>query len=156
VKNTVSAPVALIAIALAAAAAVLYFSRIAPAGATKEKVFVLPYAPPVDQNELSTLRKALAPLGVTVVFPPLQQDRFQGARLATVARNTPAYTVGLQSGDLVIRFGDQEIKTPTALAAMSANARPEDSYTVVYRRDGEEHETTVTGITVPEFMGVRR
>ncbi|MBN1460464.1 MAG: PDZ domain-containing protein [Armatimonadetes bacterium] len=149
-RNTISAPVALIAVGLAAAAAILYFGHFAPDRPQEQKVFVLPYAPPVDDAELSTLRKALAPLGVTIVFPPLPQDRFQGVRIATVARNTPAQAAGLRGGDLIVRFGEYDMTTPPALAAMSANADSDKSYTVVYRRDGEEHEATVTGITSPE------
>jgi S1-C subfamily serine protease len=156
VKNTVSAPVALIAIAVAAAAAILYFGRIPPGGSDQPEVFILPFAPPVEDGELSALRQALAPMGVTAVFPPLTEDRFQGARIATVSRHSPAQLAGLQGGELIIAFGEHEINSPYTLAGAVARAGPEESYTIVYRRGGEEHEATITGITPPRPSGRRR
>lgn len=155
-KNTVSAPVALITIALAAAAAIAYFGFIASDKPREPEVFVLPFAPPVEDGEMSALREALSPLGVTVVYPPLTEDRFQGVRIATITRNSLAQAAGIQGGDLLIKFGEYEMTTPTALAAMVASAESEKSYTVVYRRDGEEHEATITWVAPPEPIRARR
>jgi S1-C subfamily serine protease len=156
VKNTVSAPVALIAIAVTAAAAILYFGRIPPGGSAQPEVFMLPFAPPVEDGELSALRQALLPMGVTTIFPPLTEDRFQGTRIATVARNSPAQMAGLQGGELIIAFGEHEIKSHYGLAAAVARAVPDESYTIVYRQGGEEHEATITGIAPPRPSGRHR
>jgi membrane-associated protease RseP (regulator of RpoE activity) len=146
VKNTVSAPVALLVIALATAAAILYFSRAQPGEPAEPDVFVLPFAPPVEDAEVADLRRALLPMGVTVVHPPLTEDRRRGARLGSVSHNSPAQLAGLQGGDLVTRFDDTPIVQAFALAGMVGRAQPDESYTVVYRRAGEEHEATITGI----------
>ncbi len=145
-KQNVSAPVALIVIALCAMLAIAIFARPKAERITPEDIFVLPYAPNVDESSLKTLRQAVAPLGVAVIFPPLTGDRFAGARLALVAPGSPAGAAGLQPGDLVRTFNGLEIGNPFALAAAVAMADPEKPSEVVIERAGEEQEIVITGM----------
>ena len=114
VKQNVSAPTALIAIVLCAVLAVVVFGRRAPQHHGSEEVFVLPFAPDVDGNEVAALRAAMAPLGATVVFPPLPGDRSSGARIAFVMPGGPAAAGGLMPGDLVVSFDGMQIPHPYA------------------------------------------
>ena len=87
------------------------------------------------------------PLGATCVFPPLSEDRFQGARIASVAAGSPAALGGLRPGDLVKRFGGHEISNPFALVGALTVVEPDESYDIVVIRSREEQTLAVTGIT---------
>ena len=145
-KQTVSAPVALIAIALCAGLAFVLFSRSKPETTGAEDVFVLPFAPPVEDNEVSALRKSTFPLGVSVIFPPLPSDRSAGTRIALVAPGSPAANGGLKPGDLVLSFNGMETTQPFALGAALGLAEPETPIEVVVERGGEKQTLVVTGI----------
>jgi len=146
VKQTVSAPIALIAIALCAGLAVVLFSRQEPQNSAPEDVFVLPFAPPVDDNEVSALRKNMFPLGVSVIFPPLPSDRSAGVRIALVAPGSPAGTGGMKPGDLVLSFNGLATTHPFALASAIGQVEPEQSNEVVVERSGEKQTLVVSGI----------
>ncbi len=146
VRQTVSAPIALIAVALAVALAVFVFSQQESKRGPEDEVFVLPPEPPVDEGELTALRRGAAPLGVAVVMPPLGGDRFKGARLAVVAPGSPAARGGLQPGDLVLRFNDTATTHPYALVGAIMATDPATANEVVVERAGEERTFTVTGV----------
>lgn len=145
-KQTVSAPIALIAIALCAGLAFVLFSRPEPQNSGPEDVFVLPFAPTVDDNEVSALRKSMFPLGVSVIFPPLPNDRSAGTRIALVAPGGPGATGGLKPGDLVVSFNGRKITHPFSLAAAVSRAKPEARNELVVERAGEEQTLVITGI----------
>ena len=145
-KQNVSAPTALIAIVLCAVLAVVLFGRREPQGGRPEDVFVLPFAPEVDANEVAALRAAVLPLGASVVFPPLPGDRSAGARIALVAPSGPAAAGGLRPGDLVVSFNGAGIAHPYALASAVAQAEAEQSNEVVIERAGEKQTLTLPGI----------
>jgi membrane-associated protease RseP (regulator of RpoE activity) len=146
VKQTVSAPVAIIAIALCALVALTIFTHRQPPAEEQQKVAYLPPAPPLDDQEVQALRKVLFPLGVATIMPPLATDRFKGARLALVASGSPAATGGLQPGDLVVEFGGTRVDNPYALAGMVAKADPKKTYDVVVERAGKKETLKVTGV----------
>ena len=145
-KQTVSAPIALIAIVLCAVLAFLLFSRMEPPSSGPEEVFTLPFAPPVKEKEVNALQTSVFPLGVSVVFPPLPADRFAGARIGQVAPGSPAATGGMKPGDLVVSFNGQKITHPFGLANGISTAKPEESIEVVVEREGERQTLVVSGI----------
>lgn len=145
-RQSVSAPVALIVVALAAAVAVFVFSRQEPKRDPEAEIFVLPPEPPVDEGELTALRRGAAPLGVAVVMPPLAGDRFKGARLGVVVPGSPAARGGLRAGDLVVRFNDTQTTNPYALVAAIMATDPATPNEVVVERAGEERTLTITGV----------
>jgi len=146
VKQTVSAPVALIVIALCAALALVIFGRREPEAIPSEEMFVLPYAPPVEDADLKALRTNLRPLGVSVVFPPLGDDRMRGARIALVMPGGPGAAGGLKPGDLVTSFNGRAINHPFALPAAVASADPDRPSEVIIERVGEEQKLVITGM----------
>jgi len=146
VKQTVSAPVALIAIMLCAGLGIVLFGRPEPETIDPADFFVLPFAPPVEEAEQSALRKSLFPLGVAVVFPPLPADRAAGARIALVASGSPAANGGVKPGDLVLSFNGFETRHPYALGAAVALADPEKPSEITIERAGEEQTLVIVGI----------
>jgi len=137
--------VAIIAIALCALIALTIFTHRQPPP-VEEQVFYLPYAPPVEDQEVQALRKALLPLGVAAIMPPLAADRFKGVRLALVASGSPAATGGMQPGDLVVEFGGEKVNNPYALGGLVMTADPKKTYSIVIERAGKQQTISVTGI----------
>ncbi len=146
-KQTVSAPVAVIVLVLAVAVGLVVLGRQQPQHSHEDEVFVLPFEPPVEERELSILRKGLMPLGIAVVMPPLGDDRFKGARVAVVLPGSPAERGGLKAGDLILRFNDVGTGNPFALVAAVAEVDPEKENEVVVERAGEELALVITGVT---------
>ncbi|MCJ7750404.1 MAG: PDZ domain-containing protein [Armatimonadetes bacterium] len=145
-KQTVSAPIALIAIALCAGLAFVLFSQPKPETIGPEDVFVLPFAPTVEEAEQNSLRKGTFPLGVSVIFPPLPLDRSAGTRIAMVAPGSPAATGGLKPGDLVVSYNGRKITHPFTLSAAIGMAEPNKPIEVVIERAGEEQTLVVSGV----------
>ncbi|RLA15875.1 MAG: transcriptional regulator [Gammaproteobacteria bacterium] len=80
----------------------------------------------------------------------------QGVIIAGVYRNTPAYQVGMQPGDIVTAIDAVKIaNTNQALNAISA-LEPEQTALVTYLRRGEQFETSVTVIERPTENLARR
>jgi S1-C subfamily serine protease len=146
VRQTVSAPVAVVVVVFAAIAAVFVFGRQGPQRRAEDEVFVLPFEPPIEDRELVALRKGMAPLGAFVVMAPLVSDRFKGARVAMVVRGSPASEGDLRPGDLVLRFNDTKTTNPYALAAAIARADPDRPNEVVVERAGEEKTLIIRGV----------
>ncbi len=146
-KQTVSAPVAVVVLALAVALALVVFGRQQAQHNHEDEVFVLPPEPSVEDRDLSVLRKGLMPLGIAVVMPPLGEDRFKGARVALIYPGSPADRGGLKAGDLIVRFNDIDIGNPFALVGSVAKVDPEKGNEVLVERAGEELVLVITGVT---------
>jgi S1-C subfamily serine protease len=146
VRQTVSAPVAVIVVALVAAIAVFVSSRQGPHPPPADEVFFLPPEPPVEEAELLALRRGTAPLGAFAVMPPLGPDRFRGTRVAMVAPGSPAAKGGIEPGDLILQFNDTVTAHPYALVAAIVAVNPDTVNEVVVERAGKEETLTVTGV----------
>lgn len=66
-----------------------------------------------------------------------------GVRL-DVRQNDPAYLAGLNTGDVVVRFNGQPVRTYSELTRLIHNATPRTPVDVVYFRDGIQHAASVT------------
>jgi len=145
VKHSVSAPAAVVVLVLALLGFMLAFNRarLAPA---HEHPTTLPWAPPIEAQELNRLRQGLLPLGIRVVMPPLAGDRFKGVRVAMVAARSPAAEGGLMPGDLMLSFNGRETVHPFALTALLEKVSPEETCEVVVVRAGEERKLEITGV----------
>jgi membrane-associated protease RseP (regulator of RpoE activity) len=154
VKQNVSGSVVVLVVFVVLVLAYVFFYRaeLAPPGVDllhshEEEAPVLPQTPEVSAEEFRKLAIGLMPLGVTAVFPPLSEDRFQGARIASVAPGSAAAAAGLRPGDLVKRFGERETAHPFALVAALTAVEPDESYDIIVVRSKEEQTLVVTGIT---------
>jgi S1-C subfamily serine protease len=154
VKQNVSGSVVVLVVFVVLILAYTFFYRaeLAPPGVDllhshEDEAPVLPPTPDVDAEDFRKLATGLMPLGVTAVFPPLSEDRFQGARIASVAAGSPAAQAGLRPGDLVKRFADRDVGNPFTLVGALTVVEPDESYDIVVIRSKEEQTLVVTGIT---------
>lgn len=72
-----------------------------------------------------------------------------GARLTEVTEGAPGHKAGLASGDVVLRFGDQEVKDYEGLTALIRAKQPGDKVVVEYRRADKTERVEVTLETRP-------
>ena len=154
VKQNVSGSIVVLVVfvVLVLAYALFYRAELAPPGVDLlhshgDEAPPLPPSPEVSEQEFRNLAKGLMPLGVTAVFPPLGEDRFKGARIASVASDGPAGLAGLRPGDFVTRFDEWNTGNPFALVAILNQVEPDKSYEIVVVRSGEEQTLVVSGIT---------
>jgi acetylornithine deacetylase/succinyl-diaminopimelate desuccinylase-like protein len=66
-----------------------------------------------------------------------------GYRLSGVSPGSPAEAAGLREGDVIVRVDDVEIAGLRDLSRALEERSPGDTVTVVYQRDGQEHEAAV-------------
>jgi hypothetical protein len=154
VKQNVSGSVVVLVVfaVLVLAYAFFYRAELAPPGVClvcgdTDEAPALPPSPEVSEQEFRSLAKGLMPIGATAVFPPLGEDRYKGARIASVASGGPAGLAGLKPGDLVTRFDEWETGNPFALVAVLNEVKPDESYEMVVVRSGEELTLVISGIT---------
>lgn len=65
------------------------------------------------------------------------------ARIARVVEGSPAELAGLRSGDVILRVGENEVKSFNDLQNEIGRMRPEDEIVIQIRRDGETEEISV-------------
>lgn len=99
-----------------------------------------------------------------VVIQPISEDladafglkNRDGALISSVSDNSPASKAGLKSGDVVMSFGEEPIKTPRDLSKAVAGTNPNERVQVNVMRDGkrlafdiavDELETKQTAMT---------
>ena len=144
-KQTVSAPVAVLVIFLAAVAfaAVFHNARLAP---PEQAPIAMPPEPPVNDREVVTARQGLKPLGLVAVLPPLMEDRRQGVRVAGVLPGSPADRAGIKVGDRIDSFDQHPVAHPMALARAITQVKPDQVSEMVVLRAGKNLTLKVTGI----------
>jgi S1-C subfamily serine protease len=92
--------------------------------------------------------RAYLGVGSTTLTPAIAAElgiRFQpGAIVASVAPGTPAARAGLQQGDVIVGFGDQEIKNDRELRQAILARKPGDQASVRFVRGGQTQSASVT------------
>ena len=68
----------------------------------------------------------------------------KGALIGSVLDGEPAAKVGLRAGDVIVRVGDTDIDSASALTRSVASLKPDTKVDIVVLRDGKEVKTTVT------------
>lgn len=88
-------------------------------------------------------------LGVTIqdldenMAKALGLKKVGGALIGSVLPDEPADKAGLRAGDVIIRVGDHDIDSASALTRSVANLKPDTKVDVVALRDGKEVKVTV-------------
>ena len=146
-KQNVSAPVAIVVIALIVVGSAIYFSRPQSGASSGEKQFVLPPGPPqIDEEHTKLLHEALDPVGIACLMPPLATDRFKGARVAMVGPGSPAESAGVKPGDLITRFGDAQVASPFDIIGAVMRVDPKKPTPVVVVRAGKQLDIAIAGL----------
>jgi serine protease Do len=71
-------------------------------------------------------------------------ERFIGAKILTVAPNTPAEQVGLKSGDVILTFGNTEVEDDFHMINLVAQSEIGKPVPLKINRNGDELKMTVT------------
>ena len=66
----------------------------------------------------------------------------EGARIQSVAEESPAAKAGLKEGDIITKINDTKISSPEELTKAIGKFKPEDKITITYKRDKKEQKTT--------------
>jgi serine protease Do len=89
-------------------------------------------------------------LGVSIqeVTPDLATslglEHHRGGLVSDITKNGPAERAGIKTGDVIVQFGDTEIKQANELPALVARLRPETTAQVKLLRDKKELTVSVT------------
>ncbi len=101
-------------------------------------------------------------LGVSTqsVTPPMARALHltspAGAMVAEVQNDSPAKLAGIEAGDVIVKVGSQDIKTPRELARIVADTRAGTEQPVVVHRDGADKTLSVKVTAVPDPAGTRQ
>ena len=95
-----------------------------------------------DSNSSSTSgSRGYGPYLGTV--PDMTPGEYEGVRLTGVREGSPAEEAGLQSGDIIVEFGGQEVTDLYAYTYARRDHEPGDEVELVVLRDGERMTVTV-------------
>ena len=95
-------------------------------------------------------------IGVTIqpvnrdIADSLGLDRARGALVAKVEPGGPAARAGIRTGDVILKFGDREVRTLRDLTRAVADTDPGTQTTVEVWRNGEVKRLKITTGTMPE------
>jgi serine protease Do len=99
----------------------------------------------VKHGKVTRGRLGVSVQGVTQgLADSLGLPSLNGALVASVEKGSPAAKGGLQPGDVIVRFGDQEIRESTQLPAQVARTQPGSQVQVEVLRNGKPQAVTVT------------
>src|SRR5688572_26357219 len=68
----------------------------------------------------------------------------RGVAVEKVVENSPAALAGLQAGDVIIKFDDEEVKSVRKLSRLIAEVAPDQRVELTILRGGSEQEITAT------------
>jgi serine protease Do len=81
-------------------------------------------------------------------LPTAEPDR-DGALVAAVSPNSPAFRAGLKPGDVITKVDGTTVTNPGDLADDIANVDPGHDTAITFLRDGKPHDITVAVTTMP-------
>lgn len=123
-----------------------------PSGGSVGIGFAIPakLAEPVIAELKSEGRVARGWLGVHIqsidetLAESMNLEKNEGALISAVESDSPADHSGLKVGDVILKFGDQQVEDARALPRMVANTDKGDKVKVTVWRDGERKSLEVT------------
>jgi S1-C subfamily serine protease len=96
----------------------------------------------VDVPATSRARGAYGPY--FGVIPEFGERPVPGVAITGVRPGSPAERAGLQKGDVLVRFGDVDVKTLEDLTFALRSKRAGDRVPLVFTRDGQRREAETT------------
>ncbi len=110
-------------------------ARLAAANLTLIKGAGTPSAAPGQSDDEASGSRGYGPYLGTV--PDMTPGEIQGVRLTGVREGSPAEMAGLQSGDVIVEFGGQEVTDLYSYTYALRENKPGDEVDIVIVRDGE-------------------
>ncbi|MEL6628339.1 MAG: PDZ domain-containing protein [Bacteroidota bacterium] len=93
-----------------------------------------------DQRQ-TPAKKSRAMMGV---YLDTGHDNSRGVRITSVSRNGAAQEAGLRPNDRILQMGDDRIDSYKDLVEAKKRYEPGDRMRVLYQRDGDRYQTTLT------------
>jgi S1-C subfamily serine protease len=125
-KQNVTGSAAVVVILVAVTLFFAVFNK--PAPPEQQLAKPVPSEPEISAAQLDDSRKGTLPLRMSVLFPPLPEDRMKIVRVARVSPDGPAGRAGLQAGDVVASFDGKALTNGDQLAYLLTKVKPDAGY----------------------------
>ena len=99
-----------------------------------------------------TVNDFLGAADKAVIGATLDEAKDVGARLQAVHPQSPAEAAGLKAGDVILKFGGDEVRDADGLKTRLGKRKPGDSVEVSFRRDGADEKATLLLISQTEML----
>jgi serine protease Do len=120
-----------------------------PSDMVKRVVTQLRSGGKVVRGYLGVAAQEISPQVAQAMGLPSSDPSSDGALVAAVSANSPAFRAGLQPGDVITKVDGQVVTNPQDLATDIANVDPGHDTTIDYVRGGQNHELQVAVTTLP-------
>jgi serine protease Do len=103
----------------------------------------------VVRGYLGVSAQEISPQVAQAMGLPADNPATDGALVAAVSPNSPAFRAGLQPGDVITKVNGVTVTNPSDLAADIANVDPGHDTTINYIRNGKNNSLSVAVATMP-------
>jgi serine protease Do len=120
-----------------------------PADMVKRVVTQLVNSGKVVRGYLGVAAQVITPQMAQALGLPTADPTKDGALVAAISANSPAFRAGLKPGDVIISVNGQKVTNPGDLASFIANVDPQHDASIVYLRNGKQNTLSVAVTTMP-------
>jgi serine protease Do len=120
-----------------------------PSNMVKRVVDQLVATGKVVRGYLGVSAQEISPQVAQAMGLPTSDPTTDGALVAAVSPNSPAYRAGLQPGDVITAVNGTTVTNPSDLAADIGNVDPGHDTTITYLRNGKPSSLSVAVATMP-------
>jgi len=103
----------------------------------------------VVRGYLGVAAQEISPQMAQAMGLPSADPSTDGALVAAISPNSPAFRAGLQPGDVITKVNGATVTNPSDLAGDIANVDPGHDTSVSFIRGGKEHDISVAVATMP-------
>jgi serine protease Do len=103
----------------------------------------------VVRGYLGVEAQEISPQMAQAMGLPNADPTSDGALVAAVSPNSPAFRAGLQAGDVITKVNGDPVTNPGDLASDIANVDPGHDTSISFIRGGQQHDISVAVATMP-------
>jgi serine protease Do len=103
----------------------------------------------VVRGYLGVAAQEISPQMAQALGLPTDNPAIDGALVAAVSPNSPAFRAGLQPMDVITKVNGVIVTNPSDLAADIANVDPGHDTAITFIRGGKEHNLSIAVVTMP-------
>ncbi len=120
-----------------------------PSDMVKRVVTQLVASGKVVRGYLGVAAQEISPQMAQALRLPMADPAKDGALVAAVSPNSPAYRAGIRPGDVIVKVNGTAVTSPGDLADDIANVDPGHDTAISYIRNGASHDISVAVTTMP-------
>jgi serine protease Do len=120
-----------------------------PSDTVKRVVTQLIAGGKVVRGYLGVAAQEISPQMAQALSLPTGDPAADGALVAAVSPNSPAFRAGLQPMDVITKVNGAVVTNPSDLADDIANVNPGQDTSITFMRGGKEHNISVAVVTMP-------